>query len=79
MSKGKLIKLPNRQPRGHPDNITRVTLLATSSKAKLIDRQWYVYLKNPPHDNPPRKKRREYEREREGEGGNKHLKLQQLP
>lgn len=39
------VKLPKRQPRGHPDNLERIRLLAISHEAKLIKGEWYVRVK----------------------------------
>jgi len=39
------VKLPKRQPRGHPDNIDRVRLLASSRVARLIKGEWWVKVK----------------------------------
>lgn len=41
----KWVKLLERQPRGHPDNLERIRLLATSDKAKFIKGEWYVRVK----------------------------------
>ena len=38
-------KLPERKPRGHPDNIKRVQLFI-SHPIKLINGQWYVKVKS---------------------------------
>jgi len=39
------VKLPERQPRGHPDNLERIRLLCTSDKSRLIKGEWYVRVK----------------------------------
>uniref|UniRef100_A0A6M3Y6U9 Uncharacterized protein n=1 Tax=viral metagenome TaxID=1070528 RepID=A0A6M3Y6U9_9ZZZZ len=45
----KWVKLPDRGPRGTPENYERVRLLATSDGAKLIKGEWYVKVKREVH------------------------------